>query len=267
MIPVHLFGALKQQRAQQAGARSATIPPELTGTIPRNVALTPGGLALAVIATVMAVGGVVAGVALSAANHRSAAEAAARAGDAASAPAEVVAVRVVRGDNPREILTYRYEVDGRPYGGEARVRLRTGHPTAVGDRIGIHYLHSAPQQNWLGGAEPPVEPPIFLIPLIMLSMLGGAGLMAWAIRREWLLLVDGRPALARVTSTRTVHHGHGQSYRVNYEFQTISGATVTARSESGRRPAPIGSVVPIVYHRESPKWTAVYPLQLVRPSR
>ena len=145
MIPIHLSGALKHQRAPQPAARPVTMPPELTGTIPRNVALTPGGIALAVVATVMAVGGVVAGVALSVANHRSAAEAAARARDAVSAPAEIVAVRVVRGDNPREILTFRYAVDGRFYGGEARVRLRKGHATAVGDRVGIHYMRSAPQ--------------------------------------------------------------------------------------------------------------------------
>jgi Protein of unknown function (DUF3592) len=265
MIPVHLLGALKHPRTPEAVERAAMIPPELTGTIPRNVALTPGGVVLVVIATVMAVGGVVAAVALSMAYHRSAAEAALRARDAAVAQAEIVAVRVVRGDDPREILTYRYEVDGRPYAGEARGRLRKGHPTAVGDRIGIHYTRSAPQQNWTGGAEPPIEPPIFLIPLISLSMLGCAGLMTWPIRRQWMLLVDGRPALARITSSKVIGQQHGKSYRVNHEFQTMSGATVAARSETGRRPAPIGSIVPIVYHRESPKWTAMYPLQLVRP--
>jgi hypothetical protein len=267
MIPVHLLGALNRQRAPKGAAGPVTIPPELTGTIPRNVSLTPVGIFLTLVAGAIAAGSIVATVALTVANRRSAEESALRARDAVSAQAEVTAVREVRGDNPREIVSYRFDVDGHPYGGEAVVRLHKGRETAVGARLGIHYMRSDPHTNWIGGAAPPIEPPIFLIPLILLSMLGAASLMAWNIRRQWLLLVDGRPALARVTGTKRIYHEHGHTYRVNYEFQTMSGATVTSRWDSNRRPAAVGSLVPIVYHRETPKWSAVYPLQLVTPQR
>jgi len=265
MIPVHLFGALKRPATAKANAGPIGIPPELTGTIPRNVALTGGGIALTVIASVMATGAIVAAVALAAANMRSADAVRLRAREGVSAQATVTAARTTRGDNPRRVLNYRYDVDGRAYGGEARLHERDARSIEIGDRIGIRYLRSAPERNWLAGEEADVEPPIFLIPLITLSMLGGAAAMAWGIRRQWLLLADGRAALARVTASKTVTHQHGHTYRVSYEFQTMSGATVTAKSEAGKRPPPIGSMIPIVYHRESPKWSAVYPLQLVRP--
>src|SRR3954466_8725792 len=200
MIPVHLVGALKRPRAaatQKAGP--VAIPPELSGTIPRNVALTGGGIALTVIASVMAAGAIVATVALSAASARSIDEARLRAREGVSTQATVTAARTTRGDSPRRVLTYQYDVDGRAYGGEARLRERDARSMGIGDRIGIRYQRSAPERNWLAGAESNIEPPVFLIPLISLSMLGGAAAMAWGVRRQWLLLAEGRPALARVT--------------------------------------------------------------------
>jgi hypothetical protein len=280
MIPVHVFAGLPVRRwakreasnlpgrnAANPGQGGVAIPPELTGTIPRNVALTDGGIFLSVLAGTLAAGSIVAAIALSIANARSADAARLRASDGVSAQATVAAARTTRGDSPRRVFTYRYDVDGRAYGGEARVRERDGRSIAAGDRIGIRYMRSAPERSWLAGSEASVDPPIFLIPLISLSMLGAAGALAWAVRRQWQLLAEGRPALARVTASKRVRGQHHHGYRVSYEFQTMSGATVSARSESGKMQPPVGATVAIVYHRESPKWSAVYPLQLVRPQR
>src|SRR5204862_4465732 len=106
------------------------------------------------------------------------------------------------------------------------------------DRIGIRYLRSAPERSWLAGTGQSAEPPIFLIPLISLSMLGGAAAMAWAVRRQWLLLVDGRPALARVTASKRFARQHHHGYRVSYEFPTLSGAPMSARSERTKATTP-----------------------------
>lgn len=58
----------------------------------------------------------------------------------------------------------------------------------------------------------------------------------------------------------------GTRFRVS-EFETISGAKQTSRCEVGKTPPAIGTVIPIVYHRDRPQWSASYPLQLVRPGR
>jgi hypothetical protein len=66
---------------------------------------------------------------------------------------------------------------------------------------------------------------------------------------------------------KKVKKDQGKAYRVSYEFQTISGATKTSRCEVGKAPPVVGAVMPIVYHRDKPEWSARYPLQLVRPGR
>ena len=98
-------------------------------------------------------------------------------------------------------------------------------------------------------------------------MLLVAAAVAWSVRRQWVLLSEGRAALARVVATKKMRTDKGASYRVSYEFQTISGATQTSKCNVGKEPPPIGAVVPVVYHRDTPRWSKIYPLQLVRPGR
>ena len=80
-------------------AGPATMPPELTHSIPRDVALTKGGEVLAVFAIAMAAGAIVAAVALTIANRRSADEAELREREAVAATADVVSVRTQRGES------------------------------------------------------------------------------------------------------------------------------------------------------------------------
>jgi hypothetical protein len=91
--------------------------------------------------------------------------------------------------------------------------------------------------------------------------------VARSVRRQWVLLTEGRVARARVIGTKKVRSDHGTRFRVSYEFQTLSGATQTSRCEVGKTPPQIGAVIPIVYHRDKPQWSAAYPFQLVRPGR
>jgi hypothetical protein len=108
--------------------------------------------------------------------------------------------------------------------------------------------------------------PVWTIPLTVLSLFATAAAIARSVRRQWMLLSEGRAAQARVTDVKRVHKDKRKAYRVSYEFQTISGATQASRCEIGKAP-PVGAVIPIVYHRDKPEWTAAYPLQLVRPGR
>ena len=243
------------------------IPRELTGSIPRNVTLSGNGIVLAVFALVMAIGAVVAAIALSLAHQRSADDARLRAREGVAAQGHVLGVRRQGGKQPARFITYRYDVDGRDYVKEIRLSDRDRRPVATGDTIAIGYVRSRPAMTWIEGAEPSIDPPLWLIPFASLAALGGAAAALWAIRRQWLLLAEGRPAEARVLSSKRIPGQHGSRYRVSYQFETLGGGTVTGRAETRRAPPPVGSPLTIVYHRDSPQWSGIYPLQFVRPQR
>jgi len=99
------------------------------------------------------------------------------------------------------------------------------------------------------------------------SLLIVATALVWVVRRQRILLSEGRAARARVMALKKVSSDKGKRYRVTYEFQTLSGARQQSRCEIGKTPPAIGATIPVVYHRDRPDWSATYPLQLVRPGR
>jgi hypothetical protein len=100
-----------------------------------------------------------------------------------------------------------------------------------------------------------------------LSLLLAAIVIGRMVRRQWTLLSEGRFASARVTAATRIKQHEGRSYRVTCAFQALSGAPVTADYQTNRKPPPVGTLVPILYHRDTPRWTAPYPLPFVTPVR
>jgi hypothetical protein len=239
------------------------LPPELLGTLPRDVRLTGGGIAVTAIAIALAVGALVVTIVMSLAYMRVEADRRLREREAITANAEVVSVAVVRNERTRFDVDYRYEVDGRAYTG--RTRLRQARPFENGAAISISYLQSRPETSWLPGRERRF--PLWTIPLATVSLLLVAAAVAWSVRWQWILLSEGRGAQARVTAAKKVSSDKGKRYRVSYEFRTISGATQISRCSIGKAAPAVGTVMPIVYHRDKPHWSAAYPLELVRPGR
>ena len=107
--------------------------------------------------------------------------------------------------------------------------------------------------------------PLWLIPLTVFSLVTTALALVWSLRRQWMLLSEGRVARAQVSALKSVSSDKGKRYRVTYEFQTISGARQRSRSDVSKAPPTIGATIPVVYHRDQPEWSATYPMQLVRP--
>lgn len=254
--------------ATHATRRSPTVavPDELLGVVPRQVRLTGGGLAVAVMAVAMAAAAVASAILLSIAYDRDGRERQLRARDAVTAQAEIVQVTLEHGDHPGRIVTYLYEVNGRRYTGRTTLRERDRREVREGGVGPIWYLASRPGTSWMAGYEPDGFP-VLLIPVISIALLLGAAGFAWIVRRQWILLSEGRVAQARVTGHEKVQHGEHRALRVSYEFRTLSGATRTGSYEVSKNPPPEGSFLPIVYHRDNPSRTARYPLQLVRPVR
>ena len=246
--------------------KAAAVPTELLGSVPRAVRLTGYGTTAAVFAGLAAIGALIAAIVMSAVYAREDAQRRLRDRESVSDTATVIQVDLRRGEHPRRVVTYRYELNGQTYTGRATLDKSDRRDVARGGPIPIEYLPSQPEASWLTGKRPSGFP-LWVIPLTALTLLVMAGAIAHSVRRQWILLSEGRVALARVIGVKKVSRDHGRAYKVSYEFQTLSGARHTARSEVGKPPPPIGAVTPIVYHRDQPSWSAVYPLALVRSAR
>jgi hypothetical protein len=245
-----------------------TLPPELSGTIPRDVRLTGGGIAVVVVAIALAVGALVSVVLLSVAQQRAGERGQVRERESINVPAAlVIAVGPNRGERRFRDVTYRYEANGRAYQGRLVLRSRDRGTIKIGDTIPITYLESTPEVSWAKGHEPGSGPPLWVIPLVSISLLLGAAAVGRSVRRQWVLLSEGRVAQARISGHKKIHSHKHKAYSVSYEFQTLSGATCSARCEMGKTPPPVGAMVLVVYHRDKARWSAVYPLPFVRPGR
>jgi len=244
----------------------AVLPPELAGVVPRDVRLTIGGLVVASLAVAASVSALVAGIVMTLVYMRAIDERQGRERDGGAANAAVVQVLERRGDGPRRVVTYRYNVGGISYSGRTALRNGDRRVFNPGAPIRIGFVRTQPERSWLIGYEPSGFP-LWLIPLTMFSLVAVAAALVRSVRRQWILLSEGRPVRARVTALKKVSSDKGKRYRVTYEFQTLSGARQQSRCDFGKTPPAIGAIIPVVYHRDRPEWSATYPLQLVRPGR
>jgi hypothetical protein len=241
------------------------LPQELLGSVPRDVRLTGGGIAVASLAVAAAVGALLAGIVMSAIYARASAERQLRERDAVTAEARVVQIQERRGDGPRRVVTYRYDVNGRGYTGRTSLRNSDRRPMTQGAAVRIAFVPSEPDRSWMIGYAR-TGFPLWVIPLTVFSLATTALALVWSLRRQWMLLSEGRVARAQVTALKKVSSDKGKRYRVTYEFQTISGARQRSRSDVSKAPPAIGATIPVVYHRDQPEWSATYPMPLVRPA-
>jgi hypothetical protein len=244
-------------------AETLRLPSELSGAIPRDVRLTGGGIAVTLVALAMAIGALASAILMSVAYVHAEERRQLRERESIAIEAEVAQVALRRGEHPRRVVTYRYDVDGRRYTGRTVLRQSDRRAVVEGGLIPVAYVQSHPETNWTIGYEADGFP-LWVIPLTSVSLLLAAAAITWRVRRQWILLSEGRVARARVTAYKKVRK---ENHRVSYEFQALSGATRTARCDVGKKPPPLGTMIPVVYHRDQPEWSAAYPFPFVRPSR
>ena len=244
-----------------------TVPTELDGSVPREVQLTGGGLVAVVTATVLAAVALGLAVGLPVLLRRAVVESDRRDHERVRVAATVSAVSQRSGnDDDRSIVGYEYDVNGRRYTGAVRLQPRAARTFKRGATLPIEYMRAQPGTSWMADRARRVTPVWVILAAGFPGLAAAAALMLWRVRQEWLLLSEGRAAQARVVSV-TVTDKKRRTTRIAFEFETLSGATCRSTSVAASKPPPVGSTVPIVYHRERPTWTALYPLQLVRPLR
>jgi hypothetical protein len=252
---------LEMRKLQRRAARPA---PALPASRPRPVRLTGTGWFVAVFGMLLLAGAPVAGFWLHTTAVRGRALRKAIDKEGVSVNAVVSELTRTRGDKPRYYAVYRYSAGGQLYQGRVSVNRSFWTNSRVGSPLAIRYLPADPGRSWLHGYEPVTS--FWAGPVVALCM-AGIGIIPWyAIRRQWMLLAEGRPAQAQVTVSKKVRHQHGSYYQVNYEFRTMSGAMRSGRYDSRKGPPASGTTIQVVYNPDRPEHSMPYPLALVRPA-
>jgi hypothetical protein len=245
--------------------QARTAPPRLPESRPRPVRLTGIGKAVAFIGVVLLAAAPLAGFFLHSLAVSQRAFRVRIEKEAVEGVARVTALTRTRGKNSRYDAVYRFEADGRILQGRARMGRSYWTRLEVGSSVPVRYLPSEPAQNWIRGYEPS-SGPLWPAPLVAVS-LALASLIPWiSLRREWMLLMDGRAAEARVTGAKKFSSSHGgRTYRVNYEFRTLGGGARTGKYSTQQAPPAEGATIQVIYDPDNPARSAPYPLPLVRP--
>jgi len=227
----------------------------------RPVRLARGGIAIAVIATVIATGGMILGAFLATQSRRQATERDLLRDQGVVTDAIVLRVWRDGGKDNAHRVRYRFEVQGREFMASHTAPVAIWRTLEAGSNLPVRYVPSNPAINHPAAWNPSVVP-WFLALLVPVMFLGLAWLMTFLIRRQWRLLSEGRPAPGLVTGYRK----SDKQVSVLYEFQMLNGVTRKGRGAAANRRAlpPIGSVVCVLYDPENPRRNGLYPFPFVR---
>jgi hypothetical protein len=234
------------------------LPVELMRSPPRPVRLSGVGVFVAFLAVALLAAAVFGAAWLPGVAARQAERRAQFERDAVAGQAEITAIGPRRGKQGERTVTYRFTAGGREYTGRARLQRRQWRDLAPGARVPVRYLEGDPSISYPLGRGPRAFP-LWAVPLAVLPLAFLAALSGISIRNQRGLLMEGRPAAARVTASRR----HGKQHRMQYEFRRLSGAKITGTFDASK-PLPPGATVTVVYDRENPRRVARYPLSLVR---
>ncbi len=187
--------------------------------------------------------------------------------EAVSATAEVTALTRTRGDSPRYYASFQFGASGQAFQGRTKVGRSYWSRLSVGGPVPVRYLPSDPRQSWIRGYEPSRRS-LWDGPLVALA-LALTSLAPWfSLRWQWMLLMDGREAEARVTAVKKVQGSKGgRTSQVSFEFRTPSGGVRTGRYSTQKPPPADGESIRIIYDPDNPGRNAPYPLSLVRADR
>jgi len=226
---------------------------------PRPIRLTGGGYALVVVAALLVLGGIAAGVLLAVSADRRETRQALLRREGRGIEAQVTRVWKTSDKEHHPMAAYGFEVDGRKYSHSVRVPGRIWKGLATGSRLAVVYLPSDPAlshpRDWAQDRTPVWAP--FLVGCLFSGI--GVG-MLFLLSRQMGLLSEGRPAPAVVTKYSPGQHGQKN---VHYEFPLLSGALVKGKSGPRRRLPEIGATICVIYHPDNPRRNATYPLDLV----
>jgi hypothetical protein len=262
---------LKPKATGQASANvaidPARIPEELLRSIPRDCRLTGFGKFAVGTAVTLIIGAIAFGVGVYLVTTRNAAlkKEMAEHGETTTG----VVVRTYRaGDenNKRDVFLYQFDAGGKTYSGRTDVGVRNSPRYHAGSELPVRYLPVHPQINWMDGRAPRTVP-LFTIPLFVVLMLGGAYGIFWGVRRQRMLVSEGRAALARIKEVKRLMRGEHKKQRAYIEFAQLNGAHQEAHVDFGKKAPQAGSTMVVLYDPDNPSRVLCYPASLVRVAK
>lgn len=243
-------------------APNVRLPRELERSAPRDVRLTGNGVALVVLAAVLAIAAAVAGVGFYAEAQRQ--WNAAREMDRRGVPAPAIVDRLWRksDDGKPAFASFHFDANGVRVNGQSRMELETWRELRVGGPLRVRYLPDDPGRWVADGARRSRMP--FWVSYLAASTLALAAIVCGlVVHNQRALLRDGRAARAIVTAVRKHHAGHGATHtQISYEFSLFGGGQETGKASVSKPPA-VGAAVTIVYDPDRPKRSRPYPFSLV----
>jgi hypothetical protein len=237
-------------------------PAELEGVRPREVRLTPAGRILSVLAVLLAVGSVAAGVLLhiKAVSDREFLTQLAEVGH--ESEGRVLRCWKSSGKDARYWVEYTFQARDSLHRARIQIGRRNWEALRPGSALQVRYLPQDPSRHAVRGHEG--KPMPLAIPY---AVAGAMAISAWLItlapRNQRRLLAEGRPAQAIVTR----HEKTKDGVAVHYEFRVLSGARASGKAQQGKKPAPLGSTLCVIYEPDRVRHNAIYPLSLVRTRR
>jgi hypothetical protein len=243
--------------------RRYSPPPGLSRSAPRDVRLTGGGRALVVLAWLLAIAAIPAGVLLSREARRQ--SDAAQAFQQRGAIATAVVDRVWRksGDGKPALAAFHFDAGGVRIQGETRMQLSVWRELRAGSTVPVRYLPEDPRRWVVEGSRAGGRLPLWVVFFVpgLLTVLGVACLAA--IRRQRSLLMDGRAAPAIVTEIKKHHGKDGATHReIVYQFPLLSGGVGSGKA-SAPKTAAVGATICVIYDPDRPKRNHPYPFSLV----
>jgi hypothetical protein len=237
---------------------SWTPPDGLGYSSLRPVSLTGGGIALLVVAVLMLLGAVAAGIGLGTTARRQAKDHRLLQEQGLNTDSQITRVWRSGDKNQQHLVSYRFTVQERAYAARKGVPPRIWQTLKAGSSLPVRYLPSDPKVNhpteWNDTPMPNWVP--YLVFGALIATAFGCTI---PLRIQMRLLTEGRPAPGTVTGHRRTKDGT----ILRYEFVLLNGATAKGRGQS-RRPPAIGAPICVLYDPENPRRNAPYPLTLVK---
>jgi hypothetical protein len=238
-------------------------PAELQRCTPRPVRLSFAGRAAFAGMLALLAGAVALAVILDLGRERSLALKARLNREGVAAQGRVVSTGMTREEHKRAYIVYSYSAGGMTYQKRVTLHDRDARKFPIGSSVPVRFLPEEPGKSWALGYEPDGIPLLVVI-LLPPYLAIWAPLLGWMLDSQRRLLSEGRVAEARVAASRKTYAGHHAGYKVEYEFQILSGANRRVTISASKKPPQPGASATILYDRENPRRIAVYPLPLVR---
>jgi Protein of unknown function (DUF3592) len=240
-----------------------SVPAELTGSPPRQVVYSAGGIFIMLLMIALMVGGAV--LAWSIYNNYVEQRDAANVLAAQGAETGGTVTRRWRGGskNRQYRIAYEFHTGGQVFHGEAAIRREAWESLSEGQRLAVRYAAGNPEVNRPANLVETPQPPIWQIALIPAFLVGMSAFLLHRARRQRSLLENGRAAAGVITRMRRTKHGRS----IRYDFLLPGGRTGSGSGMAKRGNSDEGSVITVVYDPDDPTRSGPYPFEMVKLAR